>query len=331
VAHGDSFTFGAGVPYGQRFTDVAERLLGDVEIVNMGVPGYGLDHVLLSQLAEGHRYAPDLVVVFVNIHVLRRHETGIVHGGRLQIPRDLHSALGEPGGASDTAALLRHSRLLSYLTYRLQVWRQRERLREDDERHWGQARAPRVLDGRQRDPSPERRRRARVIITRLADECRAAGCRVLVVNIDQLHTFDYLGRIPGVTYVDLSDDLNQLGRQRRLTFAYDMHYAPDTHAFIGATLADVLRREIEASGRQGMEAGARPPAGRPPRPVPRTDRWLWRRASARPAAAASRGCADRSRRRSQAQLTRIARRLNERPRKTLGSRTPATILAEALR
>jgi hypothetical protein len=61
VAHGDSFTFGAGVPYGQRFTDVAERLLGDVEIVNMGVPGYGLDHVLLSHLAEGHRYAPDPV------------------------------------------------------------------------------------------------------------------------------------------------------------------------------------------------------------------------------------------------------------------------------
>jgi len=34
---------------------------------------------------------------------------------------------------------------------------------------------------------------------------------------------------------------------------------------------------------------------------------------------------------SQAQLTRIARRLNERPRKTLGYRTPAAILAEALR
>jgi hypothetical protein len=254
---------------------VAERVLGDVEIVNMGVPGYGLDHVLLSQLAEGHRYAPDLVVVFVNVHVLRRHETGILRGGRLQIPRDLHSALGEPGGDPATAplrsddplaapadsALLRHSRLLSYLTYRLQVWRQRDRLREDDERQWGQARAPRVLDGRRPDPSPERRRRARVIITRLADECRAAGCRVLVVNIDQLHTFDYLGRIPGVTYVDLSDDLNRRGRERRLTFLYDMHYAPDTHAFIGATLADVLRREIAASGRQGVEAAA-PSSGR---------------------------------------------------------------------
>ena len=34
---------------------------------------------------------------------------------------------------------------------------------------------------------------------------------------------------------------------------------------------------------------------------------------------------------SQAQLNRVARELNERPRKTLGFRTPAATLAEALR
>ncbi|MDQ3341932.1 MAG: IS30 family transposase, partial [Myxococcota bacterium] len=34
---------------------------------------------------------------------------------------------------------------------------------------------------------------------------------------------------------------------------------------------------------------------------------------------------------SQAQLNRVARELNERPRKTLGFRTPAAILNEALR
>jgi hypothetical protein len=278
VAHGDSFTFGVGVPYGQRFTDVAERLLGDVEIVNMGVPGYGLDHVLLSQLAEGHRYAPDLVVVFVNIHVLRRDATGMVRDGRLRIPPDLHSALGEPGGDPGTAYLrpddplfapgwrrvLRHSHLLSYLTYRVQVWRLRDRLRESDAQYWGYARPPRILDGRQQDADPERRRRARLIIARLAEECRAAGCRVLVVNIDQLHAFDYLGRIPDVTYIDLSDELNQLGRERRLTFLYDMHYDPDTHVFIGAKLAEALRREIGAIGRQGREAGS--PST--PRPAP---------------------------------------------------------------
>jgi len=38
LALGDSFTFGSGVPYGARFTDVAESRLRNVEILNMGVP-----------------------------------------------------------------------------------------------------------------------------------------------------------------------------------------------------------------------------------------------------------------------------------------------------
>jgi hypothetical protein len=58
-AFGDSFTFGSGVAQDAVLTEVAEDVLDDVEILNMGVPGYGLDQILLSFLAQGVRYHPD--------------------------------------------------------------------------------------------------------------------------------------------------------------------------------------------------------------------------------------------------------------------------------
>lgn len=42
LALGDSFTFGEGVPYGRRFTDIPEERIDGIEIINMGVPGFGI-------------------------------------------------------------------------------------------------------------------------------------------------------------------------------------------------------------------------------------------------------------------------------------------------
>ena len=47
LAFGDSFTFGEGIPYGERFTDIAGKHFPNLEIINFGVPGYGFDNMLL--------------------------------------------------------------------------------------------------------------------------------------------------------------------------------------------------------------------------------------------------------------------------------------------
>lgn len=62
VMLGDSITFGYGVADGETFSDRL-GMGGDLEIVNLGVQGYGTDQELLKLEAEALRYQPDLVIV----------------------------------------------------------------------------------------------------------------------------------------------------------------------------------------------------------------------------------------------------------------------------
>jgi len=67
VSIGDSFTFGADVDDGERFTDILETLSPTTEVLNLGVQAYGPDQELVLLEREGFRYAPDVVlwVVFL--------------------------------------------------------------------------------------------------------------------------------------------------------------------------------------------------------------------------------------------------------------------------
>lgn len=66
VVIGDSFAFGFGVT-GDENTYAAQlgRLLPNTEVVNLAVPSYGTDQMLLSYIEEGARYEPDLLIVGV--------------------------------------------------------------------------------------------------------------------------------------------------------------------------------------------------------------------------------------------------------------------------
>jgi len=62
VAIGDSFTFGTNVDDGERFTDVLPRRIDHLEVVNLGVAGYGTDQELRVLEIEAFRYQPDVVI-----------------------------------------------------------------------------------------------------------------------------------------------------------------------------------------------------------------------------------------------------------------------------
>ena len=62
---GDSFVWGMGVEMEQAFTEVMERRLDHVEVINAGVPAYGTDQALLWLETEGWRYQPDLVILLL--------------------------------------------------------------------------------------------------------------------------------------------------------------------------------------------------------------------------------------------------------------------------
>jgi len=65
VMLGDSITFGYGVRDGETFSAVMETLDPRLEVVNLGVQGYGTDQELLKLEREGLAYAPDVVVLNV--------------------------------------------------------------------------------------------------------------------------------------------------------------------------------------------------------------------------------------------------------------------------
>jgi len=73
VLIGDSYTFGYGVPIEKHFSTLLEGCFKNVEIINMGVDGFGIDQELLFLRSEGFRYEPDLVLAFVPHYGGHRH------------------------------------------------------------------------------------------------------------------------------------------------------------------------------------------------------------------------------------------------------------------
>jgi hypothetical protein len=73
VLVGDSRTFGFGVPIEKHFSTLLEGYFKNVEAINMGVGGFGVDQELLSLRSEGFRYAPDLVLAYVAHYGEHRH------------------------------------------------------------------------------------------------------------------------------------------------------------------------------------------------------------------------------------------------------------------
>lgn len=60
---GDSFVFGFGVKDDETFSARLEQSDPNLEVLNLGVPAYGLDQMLLCFKEIGRQYNPDLVIV----------------------------------------------------------------------------------------------------------------------------------------------------------------------------------------------------------------------------------------------------------------------------
>lgn len=86
LAVGDSFTFGSDVAPGEAWCSVVERLVAGAEVLNCGVPGYGVDQIALKLDEIGAALKPDVVLWgLINDDILR--------AGRPWFPR---SAMPKP-------------------------------------------------------------------------------------------------------------------------------------------------------------------------------------------------------------------------------------------
>jgi hypothetical protein len=73
VLLGDSRTFGFGVPIEKHFSTLLQGYFKDVEVINMGVGGFGVDQELLYLQLEGVRYQPEIVLAYVAHYGNHRH------------------------------------------------------------------------------------------------------------------------------------------------------------------------------------------------------------------------------------------------------------------
>jgi hypothetical protein len=258
IALGDSFTFGEGVEYGRRFSDIPQAHFRNLEILNFGVPGFGLDQALVALVHNGFTYAPDAVILFLNWPLARRHNTEILRDGAL----DLSDALRrEPSHDASTiyltheaarrldrgSFLFRHSKLLTYLRYRITLRRLRPRLREQDRSFW-QGFAGSKTDDTRVVHDGDAEEYALLIVRKLQELGRAHAYRLIVVNIDPSWELKRARELEaeGVAYHGLQAELRAESSRRRLRFVYDPHFTPATHAYLGRRVIEILRRELPA-------------------------------------------------------------------------------------
>ena len=66
---GDSFVFGSGGVSEERiFTEILETNLKNVEVLNMGTPGYSLDQEFLLMKSEVFKYQPDIIILCLYVN-----------------------------------------------------------------------------------------------------------------------------------------------------------------------------------------------------------------------------------------------------------------------
>lgn len=78
---GDSFTWGYDVETKDRWTDILQERLPDIEIFNCGVSGYGTAQHLLLYREKVRKYEPDLVLLLHSGNDRFNNSRPITHGG----------------------------------------------------------------------------------------------------------------------------------------------------------------------------------------------------------------------------------------------------------
>ena len=254
LAFGDSFTFGEGVNYGDRFTDVPEGKLSNIEIINFGIPGYGLDQVLLYFVSEGIKYNPDYVIIFINNVQIARHSTEIVKNDSLKIRELVYNQEHAPPTyyieRNDTFFnysdnfILKNSYFISYLNYQINLLKLKTHLREYDRKLWKNIREI----NKQKYSSfniSETEIKTKLIMKEFLKLSKLYNFSVVMIKIDPHEGMDLSGWLePEVLYYDLSTELRNFQNEHSLSFVFDSHYTPQTHNLIGNNVTRIIEEII---------------------------------------------------------------------------------------
>lgn len=240
---GCSQTFGTGVGDDETFSAVLGEFMPDAEILNFGVGGYGTDQMLLRYETLARNYDLDVVVLgFAFFHLTRNVQTfRFFAKPRFDLAADGTLTLRNvpvptPADVAATPPPRTHPALDSLLLLRW-AWQ-------------------RILDAgsaREETPGSAAWTLTVALVDRLVAEARAAGSRVVVVNIDQERpdveeAMAAMAARSGFDFLDLGPLLRSLAEENvQLRQEHDPHFTPLAHRVVAAALFTFLTRDRPAS------------------------------------------------------------------------------------
>jgi len=246
LALGESTLFGEGIAYGKRFSEVIEDALEGVEVINLGVRGFGFDQSLLFLERDGFTYQPDQVIIFFSEQdylerckdfirteafkprfVLSAGKDSLIFNGIEQnrrqfgnteivkMSRSLVENLGPKGGEKGDKDFW------EAISKSLELTRQlRGEYSNDDFK-----------------------RLLYLLLKRFRDDCSQYSVPCSAVVIDK-GIADYMVEFCaqlGIPCLDIREVLVKASRSHRLRFAIDPHYNEFAHAVIGEYTGNFLK------------------------------------------------------------------------------------------
>jgi hypothetical protein len=270
---GDSITFGYGVRDGETFSAVMESLDPRLEVVNLGVQGYGTDQELLKLEREGLTYAPDVVVLNVCLanDLQDNAAARSIYDGIYPKPY-FRLEDGRLVKVADHVALSAPRRLALLLSQRSALFNALLDLTRVD-----RARYQRELVGRAAaEPAEPAFAVTFALVRRMDEVTRARGAAFVALLYPSLRDFIRPSRraqrfleapeLRGVKVVDLLPRFEGSGFTvdtfSRYSLDGNLHLTPDGHRLAARVILDVLAE-------QGLLSPATPPAASPsPAPGP---------------------------------------------------------------
>ena len=237
LALGDSYTFGEGVNYGERFTDIPEIKLQNVDVINSGVPGWGIDKELLFLASEGIKYNPDYVFLFLNCEDTRR-DWIEVRNNQVIMNSTLTSTTTSI--SIPIKPIFDNSYLLSFIKYQYTILKLKGTFKRYDKGYWKRGRKM-FKPGEYLDSEPALQNRTRAVIQKMADIAIKNGAEFYIVKIDEYSNLSYVKETNGISgFFDLTNGLKFESKMHPLAFKYDPHYNSQTHHWIGEQVTEIL-------------------------------------------------------------------------------------------
>lgn len=230
---GDSMTYGEGIPYGSRFSDLIEKEIANVYTINAGVLGYGIHQMYKWLKYYGMKLKPDLVICSIiptdldrSIYKKIENSPYIVTLKEEKRHKENQFNYLVKSFKNSSNRLLGKSYFYSVLKVNLQIKRMLLHIKERDKKVWDEIRK-KGDGGHYKITTDEQREMVKEESTRIfldfKDLCDRDGAKFLVVNINTRPISWLSNFFAGhhIEYLDLSYELNKIPQIR---FEIDPHY-----------------------------------------------------------------------------------------------------------